>query len=71
MMSEIFTIMKFEFLPNEMLMHFFEFLNASDIFHSFDQLNYRFSKLILIFGDEKLNLFITFTLFIFRSRESD
>ncbi|CAF1110458.1 unnamed protein product [Rotaria sp. Silwood1] len=38
--------MKFELLPNEILVECFEYLNALDIFHSFDQLNYRFYTLI-------------------------
>jgi hypothetical protein len=38
--------MKFELLPNEVLIECFEYLNALHIFHSFDQLNYRFSTLI-------------------------
>jgi hypothetical protein len=38
--------MKFELLPNEILIERFEYLNALHIFHSFDQLNYRFSTLI-------------------------
>ena len=38
--------MKFEFLPNEILIECFECFNPLDIFHSFHQLNYRFSKLI-------------------------
>ncbi|CAF1567497.1 unnamed protein product [Didymodactylos carnosus] len=45
-MSEVQTVMKLEFLPNEILMECFKYLNALDIFRSFDQLNYRFSKLI-------------------------
>jgi hypothetical protein len=45
-MSEIQIVMKFELLPNEILIECFEYLNAPDIFHSFDQLNYRFSNLI-------------------------
>ncbi|CAF1432028.1 unnamed protein product [Adineta steineri] len=39
-------IMKFECLPNEILMKCFQYLNATDIIYSFNQLNYRFSKLI-------------------------
>jgi hypothetical protein len=46
MMSETQTIMKFEFLPNEILIECFAYLNVFDIFHSFDQLNNRFNKLI-------------------------
>src|SRR5579871_1093229 len=38
--------MKFELLPNEILLECFEYLNIFDIFHAFDQLNYRFSKLL-------------------------
>jgi hypothetical protein len=37
--------MKFELIPNEILIDCFEYLNALHIFHSFDQLNYRFSTL--------------------------
>ncbi|CAF1452759.1 unnamed protein product, partial [Rotaria sordida] len=40
------SITKFELLPNEILVECFEYLNALDIFHSFDQLNYRFYILI-------------------------
>ena len=46
MMSDKRRIMKFEFLPNEILLLCFQYLNILDIFHSFDQLNNRFSKLI-------------------------
>jgi len=45
-MSEKQVAMKFELLPNEILIECFEYLNAPDIFYSFDQLNYRFYKLI-------------------------
>jgi hypothetical protein len=45
-MSDIQVVMKFELLPNEILMQCFGYLNAMHIFHSFDQLNYRFNKLI-------------------------
>ncbi|CAF4222836.1 unnamed protein product [Adineta steineri] len=38
--------MKFEQLPNEILIECFQYLNAPDIFHSFDRLNYRFYILI-------------------------
>jgi hypothetical protein len=38
--------MKFELLPNEILIDCFEYLNALHIFHSLDQLNYYFSTLI-------------------------
>jgi hypothetical protein len=40
------SIMKFELLPNEILIECFEFLDAFDIFNSFNQLNYRFNNLI-------------------------
>jgi hypothetical protein len=45
-MSEKQVVMKFELLPNEILIECFEYLNSPDIFYSFDQLNYRFYKLI-------------------------
>jgi hypothetical protein len=45
-MSEKQVVMKFELLPNEILIECFEYLNAPDIFYSFDQLNYRYYKLI-------------------------
>src|ERR1700734_3953053 len=45
-MSEIRAVMNFEILPNELLIECFKYLNAVDIFHSFDQLNYRFYILI-------------------------
>jgi hypothetical protein len=38
--------MKFELLPNEILIECFEYLNILDLYHSFNQLNYRFSHLI-------------------------
>ncbi|UJR12546.1 hypothetical protein I4U23_016722 [Adineta vaga] len=38
--------MKFEDLPNEILLECFQYLNIIDIFHSFDQLNYRFNSFI-------------------------
>ncbi|CAF1154704.1 unnamed protein product [Adineta steineri] len=38
--------MKFDQLPNEILIECLEYLNTFDIFYSFDQLNYRFNKLI-------------------------
>ncbi|CAF1205472.1 unnamed protein product [Adineta steineri] len=38
--------MKFEQLPNEIVVECFQYLNAPDIFHSFDRLNYRFYILI-------------------------
>ncbi|CAF1506240.1 unnamed protein product [Adineta ricciae] len=37
---------KFEFLPNEILLQYFRYLNIIDIFYSFDQLNHRFNSLI-------------------------
>ena len=40
------TRMKFELLPNEVFIECFQYLNAPDIFHSFDRLNYRFHILI-------------------------
>jgi len=45
-MSDTLSIMKLELLPNEILIECFEYLNAFDIFHSFDQLNHRFNHLI-------------------------
>ncbi|CAF0997817.1 unnamed protein product [Adineta steineri] len=38
--------MKFEFLPNEIFIECFQYLNALDVFNSFDRLNYRFYTLI-------------------------
>jgi hypothetical protein len=38
--------MKFELLPNEMLIKYFEYLNAPDLFYAFERLNYRFEMLI-------------------------
>jgi hypothetical protein len=38
--------MKFEYFPNELLIQCFEYLNAFDIFYSFDHLNSRFTNLI-------------------------
>ena len=38
--------MKFEVLPNEILIQCFQYLNAPYLFYSFDQLNYRFNDLI-------------------------
>ncbi|UJR17426.1 hypothetical protein I4U23_004321 [Adineta vaga] len=40
------SIMKLENLPNEIFIHCFEYLNASDIFYAFEQLNPRFYRLI-------------------------
>jgi hypothetical protein len=45
-MSDTHGIMKLEWLPNEILIECFEYLNAFDIFYSFDQLNDRFNNLI-------------------------
>jgi hypothetical protein len=45
-MSERKSIMKFEYLPNEILLECFQYFNACEIFHSFDQLNNRFNQLI-------------------------
>jgi hypothetical protein len=38
--------MRFEFLPNDILIECFEYLDPWDIFYSFDQLNFRFNALI-------------------------
>ncbi|CAF4353723.1 unnamed protein product, partial [Adineta steineri] len=38
--------MRFEFLPNEIFIECFQYLNVPDVFYSFDQLNYRFYTLI-------------------------
>jgi hypothetical protein len=46
MMSETHIKMEFQLLPNEILIECFAYLNAFHIFHSFDQLNYRFNQLI-------------------------
>lgn len=46
MMSDEQHFTKFEFLPNEILIECFEYLNSFDIFYSFDQLNSRFNNLI-------------------------
>ena len=40
------TKTKLELLPNEIFIECFQYLNAPDIFHSFDRLNYRFYRLI-------------------------
>jgi len=45
-MSEVQSIMKFELLPNEILIECFEYLDALNIVHSFDGLNHRFNQLI-------------------------
>jgi hypothetical protein len=44
--SDIQPVMNLEFLPNEVLIECFEYLNAFEIFYSFDGLNYRFTQLI-------------------------
>ena len=46
MIVNVQTITKFELLPNEILIECFEYLNVVEMFHSLDQLNYRFNKLI-------------------------
>ncbi|CAF1150047.1 unnamed protein product [Rotaria sordida] len=67
--------MHFEFLPNEILIECFQYLNAPDIFHSFDQLNSRFSKLLrniplhLNFQRFKTNLFYEFCQIILSNPE--
>ena len=38
--------MRFELLPNEILILCFEYLNTNERFHSFDALNYRYDRLI-------------------------
>jgi hypothetical protein len=45
-MSDTQIVMNLEFLPNEILIEYFEYLNAFDIFYSFDGLNDRFTQLI-------------------------
>lgn len=45
-MSDIQDVMKFEYLPNEILIECFEYLNGFEIFYSFGQLNNRFNILI-------------------------
>jgi hypothetical protein len=45
-MSEMEVFMKLELLTNELFIECFEYLNSSDIFYSFDQLNVRFHTLI-------------------------
>ncbi len=56
-MSEMQVVMKFELLPNEILILCFEYLNAIDILYSFDGLNDRLNRLIrnisLFFGFSK------------------
>ena len=38
--------MKFEFLPNDILIRCFQYLDGVDLLYSFDELNHRFTKLI-------------------------
>lgn len=38
--------MRFELLPNEVLIECFDYFTISEIFHSFDRLNHRFNQLI-------------------------
>ena len=45
-MSETEITMRFEDLPNEILVECFEYFNTSELFHSFGQLNRRFNQLI-------------------------
>jgi hypothetical protein len=45
-MSDIQPVMNLEFLPNEILIESFEYLNAFDIFYSLVGLNDRFTQLI-------------------------
>jgi len=40
------TVMKFEILPNEIIINIFQHLNALDLFNAFDGLNFRFQRLI-------------------------
>ncbi|CAF1305477.1 unnamed protein product [Adineta steineri] len=67
--------MKFEFLPNEILFQCFQYLNAPDVFYSFDQLNLRFFKLIrdtslyLNFSQMKKSLFNHFCRIILLNSE--
>ena len=44
--SDMSAVMNFELLPDEMLIECFKYLDAADIFHSFDHLNWRFFTLI-------------------------
>jgi hypothetical protein len=45
-MAESKMTMKFEWLPNEILVELFDYFDLCDIFHSFDQLNNHFNQLI-------------------------
>jgi hypothetical protein len=45
-MSDIAATMKFELLTNEIFIECFQYLIATDIFHSFDRLKYRLYTLI-------------------------
>ncbi len=49
--------MKFEILPNEILILCFEYLNAIDIFYSFDGLNDRLNRLIRNLSKSKFDRF--------------
>ncbi|CAF4088429.1 unnamed protein product, partial [Adineta steineri] len=40
--------MKFELLPNEILLDYFRYFNALDLFYAYDGLNDRLNKLIRI-----------------------
>ena len=40
------TVMKFEILPNEIIINIFQHLNALDLFNAFDGFNFRFQRLI-------------------------
>jgi hypothetical protein len=46
MMSDRQSVMKFEYLPNEILLECFQYLNTFEIFYSFNQLNNRIDILI-------------------------
>ena len=54
-MSDIIPINKLELLPNEIFMECFQYLTATEIFYSFDQLNYRFHTLI-----RNISLYVNF-----------
>ncbi len=45
-MSCMEDITNLELLPNEILIQCFQYLKASDLFHSFDEFNHRFNHLI-------------------------
>ena len=44
--NNLLVVMKFELLPNEIIINCFDYLNAPDLFNAFDGLNYRFQRLI-------------------------